>query len=266
MIFNGYAEGREMLAGVTLVSCGHVFAKPNREICRPQGREDWLLFYVAKEEEVFLLDEAITAKAGAFVLFAPGERQHHVYKGSKTAEFYYVHFKADALPCALGLATSHVYQLTEKKQYGMLFEEMIEETIRKKPHYETVVLSQLFQLFGLLARGIAQASGREEGTLRGVKNAIGHMNKHFDSNFSLQDYAALCHMSKYHFLRVFREVTGTTPLAYRMGIRLEHAKELLLQGYLSVCEISEMLGFSSPAYFSDVFRRSVGVPPSEYGK
>ena len=53
MIFNSYAEKKEELSGIRLVSCGHVFAEPKREIHRPNGREDWLLLYVAKESETF---------------------------------------------------------------------------------------------------------------------------------------------------------------------------------------------------------------------
>ena len=42
------------------------------------------------------------------------------------------------------------------------------------------------------------------------------------------------------------------------------AKELLENDYLAVCEIAESLGFASAAYFSDSFKRFVGISPSEY--
>ena len=71
-------------------------------------------------------------------------------------------------------------------------------------------------------------------------------------------------MSKYHFTRVFKQVTEATPLEYRNGILIESAKELLLNGFLSVGEISETLGYSSPAYFSDIFKKGVGVSPRRF--
>ena len=98
MIFNTYSEQREEVCGITFVSCGHIFAKTGREIYRPKGRVDWLLFYVAKEMETFYLDKKVTIPAGSFILYGPDEKQHHVYEGSKTAEFYYIHFKCDTLP------------------------------------------------------------------------------------------------------------------------------------------------------------------------
>ena len=98
MIFNSYAEKKEALAGIKLVSCGQIFAEPKREINRPNGREDWLLFYVAKGSETFYLDKAVTAEAGSFIIFAPGEKQHHVYNGSTTAEFITFIFSAKSCP------------------------------------------------------------------------------------------------------------------------------------------------------------------------
>lgn len=264
MIFNSYAEQKEELAGVRLVSCGHIFAKPQREIYRPKGREDWLLFYVAKEQETFFTEETVTAEEGSFILFAPGEKQHHVYQGNKTAEFYYVHFQCNALPQCISLETSRVYPIAFHKQFSTIFEEIIEETLQKRPNYEMLCISRFFHLLALMQREIAQISNLHGEQWNSVAHAIQHMNRYCDSNLQLEQYADMCCMSKYHFLRVFKQVTGTTPLEYRNRIRIEHAKELLENGYLSICEISETLGYTSPAYFSDTFKRSMGLPPIEY--
>lgn len=263
MVFNSYAEGREELAGIRLVSCGHVFAKPEREIYRPNGRGDWLLFYVAKEREMFFTDKRVVGEAGSFILYAPFEKQHHVYEGNKTAEFYYIHFKCNALPEGITLKTSEVYNVSQI-QLAPLFEAIIEETLQKRPHYEMLALSRLLELFALMQREITQTINSEGKNWKSVARAIQHMNAYCDSNLGLEDYASMCCMSKFHFIRVFKEVTGTTPLEYRSRIRCEHAKELLTNSYLTVSEISETLGYSSPAYFSTVFKTAEGVTPKEY--
>ena len=86
MIFNAYSKQKNPISGILPLSGGHIFAKTGREICRPQGRADWLLFYVAKESDTFYLPEEKVLPAGSFILFAPHEPQHHIYKGGKTAE------------------------------------------------------------------------------------------------------------------------------------------------------------------------------------
>ena len=262
MIFNSYAEQKEDLAGIRLVSCGHIFAKPNREIYRPTGREDWLLFYVAKEQETVFFDDTVIAKAGSFIIFAPGEKQHHMYQGNKTAEFYYVHFRCDTLPIAL--ETSRVYSLMPQQHYCSLFEEIIDETLQKKAHYEALCISRLLYIMALIQRDTAENDGSAHSRWKTVEFAIQHMNKYCDSSLKLENYADMCRMSKYHFLRVFKQVTGSTPLDYRNRIRIEHAKELLENGYLTVSEISESLGYNSSAYFCDAFKKMIGCSPIEY--
>ena len=264
MIFNSYAEGKEELSGIRLVSCGHIFAKPGREIYRPNGRDDWLLFYVAKEEETFYTDKAETASAGSFIIYAPEEKQHHVYSGNKTAEFYYVHFQCKSLPRGIKLDSSRVYSVGAQKVFSAVFEEIIEETLEKKPHYELLAISRLIYLFSLIERHILESECFVSSQSRSVARAVQHMNRYFDSNLKLEDYADMCCISKYHFARIFKEVTGSTPLSYRNRIRIEHAKEMLKNGYLSISEISDALGFASAAYFSDSFKKTVGVSPMEY--
>ena len=264
MIFNSYSEKNESLAGIRLVSCGHIFAEPNREICRPEGRADWLLFYVAKESETFFTDKTVIAEEGSFILYAPGEKQHHRYEGNKRAEFYYVHFQCDALPEGISLKTSEVYPLAPRKRFGAIFEEIIEETLQKRPHYEMLCISRLLYLLSLIQREATQISNSANKAWHSVARALQHMNRYFDSDLTLVEYAAMCCMSKYHFLRTFKQVTGVTPMEYRNRIRIDHAKELLRNSYFSISEIAESLGYTSLAYFSVHFKRVVGVSPTQY--
>lgn len=264
MIYSTYSEQNESLAGMKLISCGHIFAESGREIYRPQGRSDWLLFYVAKGKESFFLDKKQIADAGSFILFAPDEKQHHVNESDKTAEFYYVHFQCRSLPEGIELKTSQIYSFEHHNSISSIFEEIIGETLQKRPHYEILCLSRLLHLFSLIEREAAQLDHSSNKQWKSVADAIGHMHRSCESNLRLEDYAAMCCMSKYHFTRVFKQVTGMTPLDYRSCIRIESAKELLCNGFLSVSEISEALGYSSPAYFSDIFKKNVGVSPIKF--
>lgn len=264
MIFNAYADSARSIEGITPVSCGHIFAKPEREIFRPEGREDWLLFYVAKGTETFYFNQKeVRGEAGSFVLFAPRERQHHFYEGSQTGEFYFVHFQCDRLPKTCTLKTSHLYTPPLRRQVCDLFEEIIDETLQKQPCYDALFVYKLLELMTLLEREAAEAHPKTT-RFALIAPAVHHMNKHYNSGLKLEDYAALCHMSKYHFLRVFQAITGSTPLEYRNRIRLEHAAELLREERLSVEEVGTLTGFSSAAYFSSAFKKKFGVSPKQY--
>ena len=263
MIFNSYSNSDKEIYGVKIISCGHIFAKPGREILRPLGREDWLLFFVANESETFYLESIHTAAKGSFVIFAPHEKQHHKYLGDKTAEFYYIHFKCRQLPSEVSFKTSTVYSPPFKRVYCDFFEAIIKENLEKQPLYEELSTIKFLELLLMLSRdtlGGAESSG---GVSR-LAHAIQYINANYDKNHSLEDYAALMHMSKYHFLRVFKQTVGVPPLEYRNNIRLEHAAELIKEKVSSIEEIALSLGFSSLAYFSSAFKKKYGVSPKQY--
>lgn len=264
MIYNAYTEQNEQVSGITLTCCGHIFAKHGREINRPHGREDWLLFYIAKESETFYLKHKVVASAGSFILFAPGEKQHHIYEGNKTAEFYYIHFKCKALPSEFPLSTSTVYDAPFNRQICDLFDDIMEETLCKQPFYEKLCIYKMLYLLTLLERSVLQESHPNKENFERIAHAVQHMNRHYDSNLSLEDYADMCSMSKYHFLRTFEKIIGSTPMEYRNHIRLQHAADLLLEEKLAVEQISALLGYSSASYFSSAFKQKYNLSPKQY--
>lgn len=266
MIYNSYSEQKSSADGITLVSCGHIFAKTGREICRPSGRDDWLIFYVAKGEEAFYLEKEQIAHEGSYILFAPNERQHHKNICEKTAEFYYAHFKCEALPDGISLDTSHIYKAEPSRKICDIFEEMIDETLRKQPRYEQLCIYKLLELLSIFERENDKENHPQRANFERIAFAVSHINRNYSENLTLADYAALCNMSKHHFLRVFFQITGATPIEYRNNIRLEHAAELLLGDSRSVEEIGTLLGFSSASYFSSAFKKKYGLSPKQYSQ
>jgi AraC-like DNA-binding protein len=79
----------------------------------------------------------------------------------------------------------------------------------------------------------------------------------------LRELARVAGLSPYHLLRVFRERFGETPQACLTRRRIERAKAALRAGQ-SVTDACLDVGFSSVGSFSALFRRMVGVSPSEY--
>lgn len=97
-----------------------------------------------------------------------------------------------------------------------------------------------------------------------ISKSIHYMQNHLDQSLSLD---ALCHeiqISKYHFVRRFKQVNGYSPMAYFMKLKLEKACFLLTNTALSIKEISEALGFANPYYFSEAFKKNTGFAPSIY--
>ena len=80
----------------------------------------------------------------------------------------------------------------------------------------------------------------------------------------LDELCAAAHLKKSAFLEAFRRVTGTSPGQYRMQLRLERARDLLLDTDLPVAQVAAACGFSDPFYFSRCFSRHFSVSPSRW--
>ena len=81
---------------------------------------------------------------------------------------------------------------------------------------------------------------------------------------TVTELAATAHVSTNHFIRSFRHVLGTTPHQLVMARRCQRAMELLRHRGLTIADVSDEAGYSSPAYFVASFRQQLGVTPGAY--
>src|SRR5438876_9835039 len=86
----------------------------------------------------------------------------------------------------------------------------------------------------------------------------------YDLPLDLREISKQACLSRYHFLRLFRDAFETTPHQYLIHRRIEKAKELLLSGRLSVTDVCFEVGFESLGSFSTLFRKCVGDAPVDY--
>ncbi|MEU0743899.1 AraC family transcriptional regulator [Streptomyces sp. NPDC006134] len=97
-----------------------------------------------------------------------------------------------------------------------------------------------------------------------VLRVIDEMRANLGQELTIDDMARTAMFSKFHFTRVFREVTGTSPGRFLSALRLQEAKRLLLETDFSVADISSQVGYSSVGTFSSRFKFCVGVSPSMF--
>lgn len=91
-----------------------------------------------------------------------------------------------------------------------------------------------------------------------------YIDAHFKESLALDDLATMAHINKYYLAHTFKEEYGVSPIRYQLERRIEEGCYLLRQTDLSLAQISRILGFSSSSYFSQAFRNSQGLSPSEY--
>lgn len=95
-----------------------------------------------------------------------------------------------------------------------------------------------------------------------VRRAMTYMKTNFAQKLNSDDIAASAGLSKFHFEREFKRLTGCTPTHYLNAVRCEYARNLLESGRYSVKEAAFLCGFANNSYFSSVFRQYTGMLPS----
>lgn len=166
-----------------------------------------------------------------------------------------------------GCALTYVFREGTEgaKIVSSLFQAM--ETEQKGYEFSTTGL--LWQLLGLmLEKDLFQHSqGKTQGKGFGkIKPVLQLIRSNYADALTLRDLAGKAAMEPKYFCRVFRQLTGKTPVEYLNYYRVECAAELLCMTDRSVTEIALECGFNDVSYFNRLFRRQKGASAREYRK
>lgn len=101
---------------------------------------------------------------------------------------------------------------------------------------------------------------------RNIEKAERYIIKNLDKPLSLGEVSREIGMSKYHFARTFKAVTGKTFKTYHNQLRIERAKGLLQNNDLRITEVCYEVGFNDISYFDRMFHRLERISPSAYKK
>ena len=96
-----------------------------------------------------------------------------------------------------------------------------------------------------------------------LNHAKAYIHEHLETDISLDDISNAAHLSKYHFLRLFRQQFGMTPHQYVINCRVNAARAALDQG-APLTEIALRFGFTDLSHFNRRFKRIYGMTPYQY--
>ncbi len=170
---------------------------------------------------------SVRMKVLEFVLFA----EHIAYlTGGLT---YHFSSRADYMP--------FVYNCSDLDEMGTWFVEHMKEAARNIDTKQDEKSDDLITL---------------------VKNKIDERYMTYDISLELLSREA--DVSSYYLSRLFREETGETFMEYLTNLRINKAKELINGTDRTMKDICQAVGYSDPNYFSRMFKKNVGITPTEY--
>ena len=134
-----------------------------------------------------------------------------------------------------------------------------------QPQDEAAMVGYLYLFIAaLMKETIAGKPHSTSSSSQYVLNAIKYIQFNYSHDISIDDVAKSVGVSRSHLYRVFMLNVGKSPIDYLTEYRINEACKLLRAGSLSIAEVAVSVGFFDQFYFSRVFKRAKGVPPSKY--
>lgn len=192
-----------------------------------------------------------------------------------------------AVPVKLGnrtiayLQTGHVFQKKPSKTQFDRMSRQLEEwgidfdkeklskayhdtkVIGKKQYDAMITMMKLFaEYLSVLSNQIAVRQNNAEPVF--IVKAKQFISEHYSEPLSLEQVAKAVNTSSFYFCKMFKRITGLNFTEYVSRVRIERAKNLLLNPNLRISEIAFEVGFQSLTHFNRVFRKMVGLSPTDY--
>lgn len=125
----------------------------------------------------------------------------------------------------------------------------------------------LFQMMLVLVSRQRQERRSINGTTREqIEAAAAYFNENYTARINVDEYAESLHMSTAWFIRSFKQYVGLSPARYIQSLRIVNAQRLLERTKYSIGEVSEIVGYDNPLYFSRVFKKETGLSPRSTAK
>lgn len=206
------------------------------------------LIVVAKgAEKVLIRDHTLICEAGSVLFYPPGwvheERQH----GPDILEFFCVEFEWKECPSTMPILV--------KDRQGRLLDLARWLESENFTHYAGDAAFRQWVLRLLVAELLRLIVSPSQEVVERVRQFV---NDHLQESLVLDDLADHCDINKFHLVRLFRKLTGLTPMEYVRLVRLDTARHLLLSTDLPLKEIAPRVGFADEYHLSRLFKSRYG--------
>lgn len=129
---------------------------------------------------------------------------------------------------------------------------------------ETIALTAAIEMFQLTQadRRYVKISGAL--SLQQTRSVRDYIEQNLDRDIGLDDLAAVCNLTRFHFSRAFKSTFGQPPYRYLNTKRVENAQRMLVETQIAVGDIAIACGFGGVSQFARAFKDVVGQTPLEF--
>ena len=227
------------------------------------------IFFVTQGEGTIEIEHDIfPVKKYDVVIINPSTE--HTERAKKDAILEYVVIGVDGV--SVGHPDFGSIDYYKFKDYNKQFHQYVHSLLSEmndKHRNHTQACNYLLELLLILIMRQPNLEMLEKDTVSATSNMF-KVKSYIDNNFklplSLDDLAATSNLNKYYLAHAFKEQYGDSPIQYLNRKRIEDSRFLLETTNYSIAEIATLVGISSVSYFSQIFKKFIGVTPTQYRK
>ncbi len=256
---------------------------------RQESHDFWELVYADKESVIAQTEKGeIVIEEGEMLFHKPNEAHSHAANGKTAPNVFILSFvcKSRAMNFFEGRKlkvnkslTKFIYMIAEegKRTFNLPHYnpnltkmELLENPTLGgqqliKNYLEILLISMMRSETEKEGAGVFFLREKEESESITART-IAFMKTHLHSKLTVSEICEQVHYNKSYLFRVFKRDTGSTVIEYFTRLKIEQAKKYLREGKLNVTQISEVLAFDTPNYFTKTFRKVTGYSPLQYKK
>lgn len=230
-----------------------------------------ILYIISGNGEVTINDEKYYVQSGDIVIYNPGVVHKEHASKDNPFQFLFLALENFSLP---GLPPGFLVPEDEKSVFPAgdyrfkldgLFTELLNETKSHINGYEMMSGSILLSIIILIMRiRFAHGEPDEHNVKLDCQKVKSFIDDNYTKPITLEDLSQIVYISRHHLAHLFKKEIGVPPIKYLIIKRMEEAKRMLVGTELNVSKISEILGYDNPIYFSQIFKKTVGISPANY--
>jgi AraC-like DNA-binding protein len=259
----------EERANFSIVSMGHDIVRPPALCKRPQGWHlDSINYTVRGALNGWVNGKESHATAGSlWIVPRDCPFMTEVDPEAGVQECYWIEFDgAWFQPMLKMLGLTGVHHVPGCTEAGGILKEMCAQLKANGANAVHEASVALWGVFVAAEKTMKFQARHNAAAPTAIERARRFAADHFRESIGLADMAKAAGMSQFHFARLFRIQTGTSPAAYIRSLRIGHAQELLCQGEMSVKEIGHAAGFGAVQHFSTMFKQCTGMTPRQFAR
>ena len=154
----------------------------------------------------------------------------------------------------------------EQKDILRYLNAMVQEATSQSMSYELVChnLLEILLIKILRHQHFDLEVGKQSKATKDISFIKHYLETYYHESIQLEALASMTHLSRFYISHSFKKEIGMSPIEYLIDIRIKESKILLRTTNYSISQVADIVGFTTPTYFSKQFRKSTGISPTDY--